>query len=839
MPSIRLMRLICTSMALLLLSNGATYGTVNECRQLLMTGQYQECLTFANEAIERRAYGEDWPLLKLWAERELGKPVEALATAAAGIERYPWSIRLHYEAFVGYRYLGRKKDAAETLRTIDRLATGAPWRYSDADDLVALGNAALAAGADPKAVLEGFFDRARKNFTGRPDGVLASSKLALEKGDQAFAAELLTPAVEQFPEHPEILFAYSRAIRSSDSQQAEEARNKALSVNPNLTSALLETANRQIDQEQFEAATETIAKIRNRNPYHPEASGLLVAVHTLNGQMDSANKVRSEALHHNASNPAVDYFTGATLSRRYRFSEGATLQRLALTKDPGYQPARMQLAQDLLRLGERDEGWQLAEAAHDQDGYDALLFNLLQLRDSLDRFQVIRSDRFEIHMSATEASVYGAHAQRLLNTAWDELTQRYQYEPDDTVIVEIYDRPDDFAVRTFGLPDVAGFLGVCFGRVITANSPVSRRSSPTNWEAVLWHEFCHVITLQMTGNKIPRWLSEGISVYEERKHDVRWGQRMSPVFRDRILQGRVTPVDGLSGAFLEAQNGEDINFAYFESSMLVEYFVERFGHAQLLDVLRDLNNNLQINDAIERHSTDLDSLNQDFIAWLTKRANDFAEGVSFDSEALQQADDLKTFQQAHPEHYPAGIALARHLINADPDAARTELERLVSLFPEDDSPGGARKLLGQVLRRQQELQEEKTVMEDHLRITANDLEAAARLFELAIQMNDFAQAVTVGRQVLAIDPARPAILRPLADAAVAADESAFAVQCLKALIELDPSQTPRWRLRIARLVQPSDLQEARRQTLLALEETPRFREAHRFLLELAEDPPEE
>ncbi len=39
---------------------------------------------------------------------------------------------------------------------------------------------------------------------------------------------------------------------------------------------------------------------------------------------------------------------------------------------------------------------------------------------------------------------------------------------------------------------------------------------------VLWHEFCHVITLQKTGNKIPRWLSEGISVFEERRADVRW-----------------------------------------------------------------------------------------------------------------------------------------------------------------------------------------------------------------------------------------------------------------------------------------------------------------------------
>ena len=44
----------------------------------------------------------------------------------------------------------------------------------------------------------------------------------------------------------------------------------------------------------------------------------------------------------------------------------------------------------------------------------------------------------------------------------------------------------------------AGFLGVCFGSVITANSPASQSASPANWQSVLWHEFCHVVTLQKT-----------------------------------------------------------------------------------------------------------------------------------------------------------------------------------------------------------------------------------------------------------------------------------------------------------------------------------------------------
>ena len=37
--------------------------------------------------------------------------------------------------------------------------------------------------------------------------------------------------------------------------------------------------------------------------------------------------------------------------------------------------------------------------------------------------------------------------------------------------VEIFPDQADFAVRTFGMPGGAGYLGVCFGPLITMNSP--------------------------------------------------------------------------------------------------------------------------------------------------------------------------------------------------------------------------------------------------------------------------------------------------------------------------------------------------------------------------------
>src|SRR5690606_27397052 len=143
---------------------------------------------------------------------------------------------------------------------------------------------------------------------------------------------------------------------------------------------------------------------------------------------------------------------------------------------------------------------------------------------------------------------------------------RYGLELTEPTVVEIFSDPKDFGVRTFGMPDNPGYLGVCFGRVITANSPAATRGNSVNWEAVLWHEFCHVVTLQLTANKMPRWLSEGISTYEERLANPAWGEQLTPKYRNMILQGEMTPVSSLSAAFLTPKSGLHLQFAYYQSS---------------------------------------------------------------------------------------------------------------------------------------------------------------------------------------------------------------------------------------------------------------------------------
>jgi len=812
--------------------------TVAECQKMLATGQYNECLEATTKAITERSYGEEWPILKTQSELALGKYPEALASTAAGIERYAWSVRLRQLEYECALANGKKEQAANALVEIEKLVASASWRYTDADDLAALGQIAIALGADAKAVQEGFFERARKNYSNRPDGFLAAGRLALDKGDVAFAAELLTPAAKEFPDNSEVLFLLSEATRKADREQSSQLLQKALAINPHHAGVLLRIAEDQIDSEDYTNAEQTILQLLAVNPHQPEAHALQAVIHHVQNNPDAAAASHAEAVKFSLADPKVDHLIGRKLSQKYRFAEGAAFQRRALEADPNFNPARVQLAQDLLRLGQEAEGWQVAEEAHQKDGYDTNLFNLLQLKDSLNQFTDVTSPHFRIRMETHEAAVYGPRVLALLEQAWSELTVRYEFTPELPVVVEIYPRADDFAVRTFGIPDVTGFLGVCFGKVITANSPASRRDQPTSWESVLWHEFCHVITLQKTGNKMPRWLSEGISVYEERRTDPRWGQRISADFRDRILAGKITPVAELSSAFLKAKTGDDMNFAYFESSLVVEHIVAQHGIDALNAVLQDLGNGVQINDALDRHAGGLEVLEASFTAYATEQAQLFAPGVDFSTEtlattAITDSASIQLFLQENPASFPALLMQATLLLQENKlDEAEATLKHLVELVPDDASTNGPRRLLADLFREQGRPELEATTLAEHLQRSADDLAAALRLQELSESAGQPERVVELGGTIVAIDPFQVAAIQRTLKAAEALLKTDVAVNQLQSLLELQPDDAPRLHYRIAKLLSQTETEQSRRHVLLALERAPRFREAHQLLLEL-------
>jgi tetratricopeptide (TPR) repeat protein len=498
------------------------------------------------------------------------------------------------------------------------------------------------------------------------------------------------------------------------------------------------------------------------------------------------------------------------------------------------------LAVDLLRLGEEDEGWQLANEVNASDGYNVVAHNLVTLRDALDDFRTLSADGFILRMEAREAELYGRRALDLLREAKRVVCEKYDVTLEDQIIVEIFPEQKDFAVRTFGMPGGAGFLGVCFGKVITANSPASQGTSPSNWEAVLWHEFCHVVTLHKSRNKMPRWLSEGISVYEERQANPSWGQSMTPVYQQMVLGDDLTPVSQLSGAFLRPESALHLQFAYYESSLVVEYLVNTYGLETVRGMLDDLAIGLPIEAVLLRHTGSLEKLDANFEQFARERAEAFAPEAEWDDPELEPPLDVGTLTawvEMHPNNFPALQQLAElHIAQQNWEEAEKALLRLKDLYPEDTSGRGANRQLARVYREMGETQRERAVLEELAAVLADAPEVYLRLAELGSEVGQWDVVADNAHRMLAVNPLVAAPHRHLAAAADRLDRPAEAAQALRAMLVLDPVDPAELHYRLAeQLARSGQRDEARREVLRALEEAPRFRDAHRLLLSLVDD----
>jgi tetratricopeptide (TPR) repeat protein len=508
-----------------------------------------------------------------------------------------------------------------------------------------------------------------------------------------------------------------------------------------------------------------------------------------------------------------------------------------LAFDENYRPAKLQLSQDLLRLGEEEEGWRLADEVSRQDAYDVVAFNLVTLEKELARFRTIRSDGLVVRMEAREAQLYGPRVLELLKRARKTLCEKYEVRLEEPIVIEIFPQQKDFAVRTFGMPGVAGFLGVCFGRVITANSPASQGENPANWEAVLWHEFCHVVTLHKTRNKMPRWLSEGISVYEERQADPTWGQSMTPEYREIILSGKMTPVSQLSSAFLAPPSPMHLQFAYYQSSLVVEYLIERFGEDALQKILTDLGEGMEINESLIRHTVPLGKLDDEFSKFARARAEALAPTATWDKpEALARADAdaLVAWLKKNPRNVPGLKRYVRQLLRErNFKKALSVAEHLQDVFPDDAGADNAYVLIAAAQRGLADTQSEKTALEKVADGAAAASPAYLRLMEIGGAAADWESVARNARRMLAVNPLVPAPHRYLAAAAEKLGQRDEAIRAYQALLLFETTDIAETYFRLAQLLRDAgEGEDAKRHVLKALEEAPRFLAAHELLLEL-------
>src|SRR6185503_11764386 len=101
------------------------------------------------------------------------------------------------------------------------------------------------------------------------------------------------------------------------------------------------------------------------------------------------------------------------------------------------------------------------------------------------------------------------------------------------------------------------------------------------WSLCEHHELAHVVTLQLSKGRVPRWLTEGISVYEERKVSKTWWREDERDLVDAIASDEVLTLKDINNAF----RGPRVMFAYYQGGLMCEWIVKDFGFPKLREMV--------------------------------------------------------------------------------------------------------------------------------------------------------------------------------------------------------------------------------------------------------------
>jgi tetratricopeptide (TPR) repeat protein len=282
-----------------------------------------------------------------------------------------------------------------------------------------------------------------------------------------------------------------------------------------------------------------------------------------------------------------------------------------------------------------------------------------------------------------------------------------------------------------------------------------------------------------------------------------------------------------------------LQFAYYESSLAVEYLIEKYGLATLDRVLVDLGAGMPINESLARYAGSLESLDAGFVEWTRAKAKAMAPDADWSQPELPRRASsamISAWLAEHPNNYAALGRLARQQLNeAKLDAAKETIERMLKLYPEDESADGPLAMLAEVGREQKDATAERAAWERLMALSDDDVEALSRLVELTTKAEDWRAVANYSARWLAVNPLAPAPHRASAAAAEALADDDLAMSSYRALLLLEPFDPAEIHLKLATVLEKrGELAAAKRHALLALDETPRFRAAYGRLLAIVE-----
>jgi tetratricopeptide (TPR) repeat protein len=645
-----------------------------------------------------------------------------------------------------------------------------------------------------------------------PEPRIAWGRLFLDSHNGAEAGKLFEEALGLQEKSAAARLGLALVAADNFDERAKQQAQWALDNDPKLAEAHVLLARLDLEEERTREASAHLDDAERLSGSPLPVYALRAAIDLLDDK-DESRWVK-KALDYNPAYGQAYAVPAHFLVLRRRYPEAAELYRHAVAVDPRLASAQAELGIDVWRLGDEEGAREHLEIAYGLDPFDPVTVNSLRLMDSLKRFDTVRTPRAVLRLHEKETALLRPYVEELLDKAIDTFSAKYGVALNVPVQLEVYPDHEDFAVRTMGMPGL-GALGVTFGHVVAMDSPSARPPGSFHWGSTLWHELNHVFVLGYTRRRAPRWIIEGLAVYEESIAGPGWGDHLTPEVITAIREKKLLPILDLDGGFVRPDYPGQVGVSYYQAGLLCEMIAKEWGFPKLLGMLRAYARGEGTAEVVESElgiaPAALDERFQSFVDARTRTV-------------------VAAFE---PEWKPLMKKIAALRADKKLEAAVEPARRARELFPEYVEPGNAYEVLAEAYTARGDRPSVVQELDRYRLVGGRDPVLLERLAALRVEAGEKEKAREVLEELLWIRPQDEDLHARLGDLLLDGGDAAASLREWQALLALAPADPVpvHYKLALAhhRL---RDRAKAREELLLALEEAPGYRPAQKLLLEL-------
>ncbi len=516
--------------------------------------------------------------------------------------------------------------------------------------------------------------------------------------------------------------------------EAEQIIAGLQKTNPDSIDAEILQAELELGTGKREEGASRLERVLKLRPRRLDVIGLLAGYRTSRVQNAEADELLKKAEAIAPESPAALLEAAQLLYSCHQNKPAIELLTTAIKRAPWSTQARTLLGVLYLHSGDDEQARATLEAAYALDPYNVSTVNYLRLLDETAKFLRTETDHFIFLYAQEDDIVVPQYFAPYMESAYKGLCDEFKCEPAEKTIIQIYPDSQRFSVRVSGMPGLETFA-VTFGRLIVASSPrAGENVGAFNWGRVLKHEFAHVLHIDKTEGRVPRWLTEGLAVLSE-KVDYRF-EWVPPVLYKRAIEHKLFKINQLNEVFVRPKAGQDGELAYMTGFWISRYLIATYGADSIDRLLIAYRDGLLDNDAFVRATGQpLSTIESGFGDWAAEQVKSWG----YDTATAAN----------YKKHYDSGETLVQQ---GKLDEAVKEYQEASKLQPQNPQPH--RRLAGVALK-EKKYDDALPHLEWLIPLELKDNRFAKRIAGIYRDADKLDQAVASGETAVIIDPYDP------------------------------------------------------------------------------------